>query len=189
MTEPLFLLSDRALALLKQRFDLPHEILRRYVQETPTRYALPIFSPTGGRRGHVLRVPWPGTALNLSTTEDVKSLTYIEEGAITLSWYRSKRFPVSCGAVLVEDQMSAMRIAHETEYDSVALLGVNLNEEKIAEIQREHKHVIVALDTDATSTAFKHARVWGRAFDSCRVLILQRDIKDMARGEVSALLA
>jgi hypothetical protein len=111
-----------------------------------------------------------------------KSITYKSEAGPLLSWYRKP----SDSVVLVEDQISAMRVAQDVEdVEAVALLGTALNAEKIQEIQSQHSRVIIALDADATRVAFQHARRWASAFESFRVVILTKDIKDCSPEELN----
>jgi orotidine-5'-phosphate decarboxylase len=57
----------------------------------------------------------------------------------------------------------------------------------VQELQQHTKHLIIALDADATGNAFALARKWGRAFDSCKVLVLKQDIKDMPLSDLTSL--
>jgi DNA primase len=98
----------------------------------------------------------------------------MDDESPVLSWYGCNAGSV----VLVEDQISAIRVNQDTGHTACALLGTGLNEEKVAEIQRYFRHVLLALDADATGQAFSMARKWGQAFESFRVVILDRDIKD-----------
>jgi hypothetical protein len=153
------------------------------------RLMLPIWSPKQSIRGYVGRVPW-GVARYIGP----KSIIYREKDEPMLSWYRTQATDISeCGleyrmkakkAVLVEDQISAMRVAQDTYYDAVALLGTELDQQKIAEIQSVSKHVILALDSDATSKAFRHARKWSAAFESFRVAVMTKDPKDCTKEEL-----
>lgn len=150
-------------------------------------YMVPIVGPTGLTRGWIRRRPWAGSPLDLGLAPQLaKSLTYMNNDEPVLSWYSNYNV-LSEATILVEDQISAMRIARDVPLRAVALLGVGLNEEKVAEIQRHERHVIIALDSDATGQAFAMARKWGQAFHSCRVVILDKDIKDCAIQTVQAL--
>lgn len=142
------------------------------------RYILPIYDPTGTVRGYTSRRPWDGAPIQ-DKTDRPKSLTYWHTAGPLISWYGEKGVS---RAILVEDQLSAVRFImnrDDTDNAAVALLGTGINEAKIAEIQRQVDHVTIALDADATGQAFAMARKWGQAFKSCRVLVLEQDIKDM----------
>jgi hypothetical protein len=160
---------------------------------------LPIYTPDGRVRGHVARIPWLGTEFPGASIQP-KSITYKSEEGPLLSWYRGKPgddtvdiesrsiYEWPQRLVIVEDQISAMRVAQDKPgCDAVALLGTALNAEKISEIQAQHSRVIIALDADATRIAFQHARRWASAFESFRVVILTKDIKDLSKEEIHAL--
>lgn len=91
------------------------------------------------------------------------------------------------GVWLVEDQISAWKLWDVASVRAVALLGTDLSAEKVAEIQKHANHVTIALDADATAKAFILARKWGAAFQSCRVWILTRDIKDMSAKDIQRM--
>ena len=96
-----------------------------------------------------------------------------------LSWYPGageKRRP---GVVIVEDQLSAMKVATRG-IDSVALLGTHMNHQMVREMQRYGQSpYLLALDEDATERAFKLARTWGMGFSNFRVVVLYQDLKDV----------
>jgi 5S rRNA maturation endonuclease (ribonuclease M5) len=158
---------------------------------------LPIFGPEGTRRGWISRRPWEGSPLNErfprdkgrphpSEINDPKALTYMDNDEPVQSWVGDRYWST---VVLVEDHISAMRVEYDADKTAIALLGTGINEEKVAEIQRHARHVLIALDSDATGQAFAHARKFGQAFDTCRVVILTQDIKDSNREMVRSLFA
>ena len=149
-----------------------------------SRYVLPIVSPEGTRRGVVLRRPHAGSTLEpIGGWGDAPKVdTYRERSEPMLSWY-----PWNVGdrsvVVLTEDQLSALKVRKMAEINACALLGTSLSQEKVSEIQKRHSRVILALDPDASSVSFAHARRWAGAFQQMRVLCLTRDIKDCESGE------
>jgi hypothetical protein len=177
-TGELHTLDESDLIWFAERFHLPRKVLGA-VRKSDGRYMLPIVGPEGSRRGWVSRRPWDGSPLSECGDQDrsPKVLTYMDIDAPVQSWHVLGHQSLEI-AVLVEDQISAMCVANNSYVCAVALLGTGVNEKKISEIQRHARHIIIALDSDATGQAFSHARKWGAAFDSCRVVILQRDIKD-----------
>ena len=138
------------------------------------RFILPIRKYDGSIRGHVSRRPWDGD--DLSTP---KSIIYWNEEGPLLSWYTNGGLVPYRRTLLVEDQLSAMRAAQHRKIKTVAILGTCLTNSKVAELQKHTEELIIALDADATSLAFKLARKYGQAFNSCKVLVLEQDIKDM----------
>lgn len=162
------------------------------------RYVLPIFGPFGSVRGHVLRRPWVGAPRIDNRADGLpKADTYkIHPNDPLQSWYLLIDWPPtdspSCAArtlVLVEDQLSAIKLASNGIACSVALLGVPVSgrygtagQDRVREIAKvanaRDQEVIIALDADATDKAFEFQRRWGAAFKRSRVAILGKDIKD-----------
>lgn len=176
---------------LQTRFHLRPEISQSYVSASCAHYLLGIYRPDGTRRGWVRRQPWEGAELfpghPVGSYHGPKSKIFKEKHEPMISWYPSHDPDarlISNTAILVEDQISAMRVAQDTVHTGVALLGTTLNEEKVSEIQKHARNVVIALDADATSTAFDLARKWGKAFDSCRIAILTKDPKDSIPEEL-----
>lgn len=170
---------------LCSRFDAPISAFGA-MRKSDGRYFLPINGPEGTRRGWVSRRPWEGSPLWDEGDKSPKSLTYMENDEPVQGWNTFGGVPVDVEdtVVLVEDQISAVRVLIDTSLVSVAILGTGINEEKVAELQRHARNILIALDSDATGNAFAMARKWGQAFNSCRVVILSKDIKDMQREMV-----
>lgn len=119
----------------------------------------------------------PKTKVYLSNADDV-----------SLSWHLPRHSIDSTRLFLVEDQVSAAKVA-QAGYVGVALMGAYLGEDKVREVSKwRPREVTIALDADATGEAFKAFRKWGLAFPQSKVLVLKRDIKDMGRKEVVELL-
>ena len=139
-------------------------------------YLLDIRSPEGIVRGQTWRFPWG------KETSKSKAIIYKEKHEPMLAWYLPDewRGPL----VLVEDQMSAIKLC-DCSIRACALLGTELNAEKVHEIQGVSLDVVLALDADATSQAFKLARRWASAFQMFRVEVLTKDVKDMSRDDIN----
>jgi Toprim-like len=179
-------LLDRAdFVWLCTRFDAPISAFGA-MRKSDGRYFLPIIGPEGTRRGWVSRRPWEGSPLWDAGDKSPKSLTYMETDEPVQCWNTFGGVPVDVEdtVVLVEDQISATRVLIDTSLVSVAILGTGINEEKVSELQRHARNILIALDADATGQSFSMARKWGQAFGSCRVVILSKDIKDMQREMV-----
>jgi len=166
------LVDDTDLNWFSRRFHAPKEAFE-HIRKSGGRYFLPIIGPEGTRRGWVSRRPWDGAPIPSQGTE-VKSLTFMDNEEPVQDWHNMGDGPV----VLVEDQISAIRVAWDTCLSAVAILGTGVNQEKVAELQRCTSRILIALDADATGQAFSIARKWGQAFDSCKIIILDKDIKD-----------
>ncbi len=143
-------------------------------EDTP--YILPICAPNGTERG-VMEARYGRTKYRRIWKAKAEPM---------ISWTPEGDF--YDGVYLVEDQISALKLHDVAAIRAVALLGTDLNAEKVAEIQRHAKHVTIALDADATAKAFKLARRWGAAFKTCRVQILLKDIKDSTVQEIQQMV-
>jgi hypothetical protein len=167
---------EQAKQLLGRQYGITETHLARYSvgwDEGTDRLCLPVSDFQGERTGVVLR--------SLSGQQP-KSLTHTEQGAI--SWFTNHTAP---GVIIVEDQFSAIRASDFLT--SVALLGTNLNDERVAEIKASGlRPVYLALDADAWTVAVRYAIKY-RSELGIRLLRLEKDIKDMSNEELSAFFA
>lgn len=192
LTADLHMLSDREVAWFKTRFYLSDTAITS-IRRTAHRYALPIYAPSGSIRGWMTRRPWEGSPADTEearkdSSYEFKSLTYMENLDPVQSWYGLKEAVPTSPTYLVEDSISAMRLAEsDPARRTVAILGTGVNAGKIAELQRNTFSLVIALDADATGQAFAMARKWGQAFDSTRVIVLSKDIKDCTPEELGEL--
>lgn len=145
------------------------------------RYVFPIHGPSDEPRGYVLRQPtWAGIPepVRQSKSTAAKAMSYFEPDVVKMGWYHSTD---ESTVVIVEDQVSAMRIAC-SGLTSVAILGTNFYPEFVSDFNRWHRGdfgAILALDPDATHKALGIARKWGPTFKHpLRVACLKRDPKD-----------
>ena len=135
------------------------------------RVAFPIYSPMGLRRGWVLRSYEP--------TAYIKALTRMDVDEPHLSYYRPNNSPL---VVVVEDIPSAVRAARYV--DSVALCGSGCSLDYASEISAHYRHVVWALDEDATAQSLRLMRQHKLLFETSRVLVLQEDLKDMKEDDL-----
>jgi hypothetical protein len=151
------------------------------------RYVLPVRDLYNRKRGIILRQPWSG-CFRGPVYGKPKSDIYMHEEGPAQSWHGVPGRGQT--VVIVEDSLSAMKIAENTERAAVALLGTNLNAERVREIASiKPSEVLIALDYDATAKAFAMARKWGLAFPSTRVILLSQDIKDTPRSRLRGILS
>ena len=123
-----------------------------------------------------------GCVLRALDGRQPKTLTHTEQGAI--SWHVNH---TTDGVIIVEDQFSAIRASDYLT--SVALLGTNLNEERVAEIKAAGLGpVYLALDADAWQVAVRYA-VKYRSELRPQLLRLAKDIKDQSKEELDHLFA
>ena len=186
--KPLYSLEAEDMQYVRERFHVHLTRGRCPMQRTEDdRYAMWVRDPRLYTRGYMIRNGWSGEpeCPRVSDWDGPKAVLYMHTVGPTLAWY-----PVSGESrlVLVEDQMSALR-AQEEGVSACALLGTDLDNDKVREIAMVRPtEVIIALDADATESAFKLARKWGLAFPKTRVAVLERDLKDEADGDISYVL-
>lgn len=110
-----------------------------------------------------------------------KAVSHTEKGA--MAWYINR---TTRSLIIVEDQLSALRASDYS--NSVALLGTNLSEERVAEIKKSgFSPVFLALDNDAIAAAVRYV-VRYRSTLPLRLLRLTKDIKDMSHEELGELM-
>jgi hypothetical protein len=160
-------------------------------------YVFAVRGPDGLKvRGYTIRQkPWSGEPASprvpvphIGSDSKSKSKLLMHAQGAAQSWFFSGSNPERGPIVLVEDHISAMKVA-QAGVTGVALIGTNIDEAKVREIAMlKPSEVVIALDQDATGTAFKHARRWGLAFDKVRVAMLMFDIKDTDPEKVLGVL-
>lgn len=163
-------------------------------------YLLPIFDSTSRIVGHVVRrAIWKGEPKPVRWTDfdrepEVKALTRMKEAKEAISFYprQYEEFDLQFSPynttdtskwIIVEDQISAIKLS-AYGYNAVALLSTNVNLAKIRDMQNAGaKQIMIALDADATQTAFKIAREYGLAFEKVKAVIMEQDVKDTPAEE------
>lgn len=181
-------LEEQDVRYFSERFDLDLPAQGPVGVNEYGQYVMEVRNPMGLARGYVVRRRgWSGMAPPRPNKieEGPKTRLYLNDSSqLGQSWYWQSNEVV----VLVEDQVSAMK-AYQAGYTGVALLGTHLETRRVREIGTlRPKLVLIALDQDATAVAMGMARNWGLAFNKTRVVILERDLKDIARGEVTEVL-
>lgn len=133
---------------------------------------MPVISPTGVCRGHVLRIQ------NADGTKTVRSFKVLDEP--WLSWYVTK----SPEVVVVEDQISALRASEFCT--AVSLNGVGMSQEKFEEIVglSGARRVWFGLDRDALKEGLDLLMRYRLYFPNINLLILPKDIKNMSTSEL-----
>jgi hypothetical protein len=166
------------------RFDLSGVTVQKHIRVTDRdEYLLPYRGPLGNIRGYVLRQPWwagppychrvgdqrPGT---------VKTKLYRHTTEPKMAWYKSG--PWHEHVVIVEDQISAMRVNQALDYPAVALMGNGINAEGVRDIAAiKPKCVTIALDPNAQGAAQQMRVKWGGYFERCRIVAMEQDPKDV----------
>lgn len=145
------------------------------------RYYFPILDYKEDHVGEVLRRPiWDGEPKpprrDTCYNGMPKAMTYLHDPDTTkMAWYHSSDPNI---VVIVEDQVSAMRIAC-TGFPAVALLGTSMNLDHVRDLQRYGaKTVIFALDRDAKRKGIEMFARYGSIFRHAKVADLVQDPKD-----------
>jgi len=138
---------------------------------------MPVYGPAGQERGGMLRY-FDGTqpkAVSYKATDQPWQAWHMPDGSQDLDVL-----------VIVEDQLSAMR-CWQLGYTAVALLGVNLNSDKAAEIRSTcaDMRTLLALDADAFSKALGYAK----KYSWLQPVRLEKDLKDSSDAEILERLA
>lgn len=169
-------LSNIRLKQLRDKWGIVNPPYWYWTSDYGGRVAMSIRSPKYMHRGWVLR--------DLRGVAKTKALTYIDEGEVPISWYRTTK---DAPCVIVEDIPSAVRVSM-CGVNAVALLGTHVNLEKAQEIAAYATRIVIALDQDATQKAFQIARKYGLLWDDVQVLPLDRDCKDQSQEELKRTL-
>jgi len=117
------------------------------------RLVVPIRSPLGETRGVQTR----NRRRSSGKPGDIrKTLDYPQVDGPWLAWFLESQFSPSSTIVLVEDVISAAKVAL-AGHTGVSLMGSHLSLEGLEETQEQANNLVLALDRDATSKALRLA--------------------------------
>lgn len=196
-TNELYPLNEEDIDYFFRRFHIDRPLDTDIVKTEANEYAFPLRDVMGRRIGIVVRQKsWAGDIRPPVTPPkdsygSPKAMTYRSSHKPMAGYYSTGKKPDT--VVVVEDCLSAIRCDYEVgdsmNVATVALGGTNISHDTARDIARlKGKEVVIALDEDATDVAFRLAKRWGLCFNSCRVAILDRDLKDTPRGEIAEVL-
>lgn len=158
----------------------PRDYFGRWWEGEPGSLVMAALGPHGQLRGHTTR----------TFTKPKRCMTY--QSALAqpwLDWWLPDTFKKHM--YLVEDQISACKIA-SLDHCAAALMGTQLSPTKAGEIAQVCKarslKPVLALDPDATTTAFGLAARYGHALPGLAVLPLPDDPKDIPLNELGSIL-
>lgn len=136
------------------------------------RMVWPVYDRFGVKFGHMTK------ALPRSNPNYPKWVTYFERETNKLHYPRANMWTkASSEIVAVEDIISAVRVSQMTP--AVALLGTHMTQGMVNELRDQYKHLIIALDPDATELAHKMKQKYGSFFKhGITVRPMQIDPKD-----------
>lgn len=89
---------------------------------------------------------------------------------------------------LVEDLLSKQRLNQEG-ITAIALLGTHICDSLIEHLTDNYSSIYLALDNDATAKALRWKYKIGYLFEDFTVVLLTKDIKDMDRDAILALVS
>ena len=198
-TRSLYALDDVDYDYFAERFGLLSQMVAEYVRLTESgEYAFIVKAPERSLRGHVIRQPTWKSVRHLGRVAprrgrrgEPKTREFLEPNKPCTAWFP----PAGPGLtnrraiVVVEDCVSAMCAAQQG-YTAVALLGTFATWKEADEIRKiaSTRNVLVAFDNDATSVAYDFSQKWGLSFHNCRVVRLERDLKDEESNRITSVL-
>lgn len=151
--------------------------------ELSNRLAMSVYGPLGNIRGLVLR------AMDNAQPKVLTVRWQADEPF--LAWFRPQDINSEC-VILVEDIPSALKTFYACpSMATVALNGTHISDDAILELQRcraTHGRLVIALDEDASVLALEYARNMEAIFGRVRVILLDRDFKNMEEKEIQACL-
>jgi hypothetical protein len=156
--------------------EVHHNIARVMWANVEQRVAYPILSPTGRRRGWVLRSYEQGVR--------PKALTFMDTGAAKTSHYRRHG---SAKTYLVEDIPSAVR--GSLYANTVSLQGTSITDDAVMELQEFYDDIVICLDNDATVQAIKLQRDLDLFFRKVDIVVPDKDLKDMSEEELEEFMS
>ena len=165
---------------LSARYELvPEDYGPRWAEGAPGGLVMAVYGPHGQPRGHITR----------TFTKPKRCMTY--QALLSQPWL-DWWLPDACERLyLVEDSISACKIA-SLDQAAVALLGTQLSPAKAGEIAQVCKarklKPILALDPDATKTAFDLVARYQHAIPGLGVMPMQDDPKDIPLDRLRFIL-
>ena len=184
---PLTPLSVQARSMFWRKFELSYRDMPT-VRLSGNRIAFPIKGPWGQHRGYVLRAYEELTGPLTGS----KSLSLPAVPGVFLGWWKNTYRTLTDDLVLVEDAVSAIKLATMT--NAVSLQGTEISSAAALEIADTksllgYERVTIALDPDATSKAYKLLDKYQLLWQNARVVVLDADPKDTPMDELEDIFS
>tara|TARA_R100000008_G_scaffold43679_1_gene25314 strand:- start:1660 stop:2502 length:843 start_codon:yes stop_codon:yes gene_type:complete len=176
-------LSEEQILYLRNKFNLTNEeiILNKIKWCNRTeRVIYPILSQDGDTKGYVSRYY---KELSNKKYDGVKSRTYWinrNNNYYNVSFPYRNNYDVGGIFVLVEDIISSIRVARHVQ--CVALLSNSIPTNAMRFFSG--KNIVIVLDNDATVHALKIKQRYSLFFNSCQVISIDKDPKNMGNEEL-----
>ena len=185
------LLNSEERELLWARYGLSIDDIRRHRLAICTaegsvnygRLVIPIFNLGGNIRGYELRIFASGIS------EAPKTLHYKHLDEPWIGWFSANvpynpKLPV----ILVEDVISAMKVAHQ--FVAVSLMGSNVSMTDLFEVEKATDNIILALDRDASAKALAFKNKYRFIAPNLKVMLLDGpDLKELTDGRINEMVA
>ena len=151
-------------------------------------YAFRIRGIDGMFKGwHVRQPRWKGIECHRLGAPGPKGLTYKDKESYNKLAYLGNKGADTL--VIVEDYISAMKVAINRNLYVCALLGASMTPEAAQEIREWHfQEVIIWLDPDASSAAYKMLNKYGLYWNNPRVVTSPEDPKDLTWQQLKGVL-
>ena len=176
-------LSEEQILYLRNKFNLTNEevILNKIKWCNRTeRVIYPILSQDGDTKGYVSRYY---KELSDKKYDGIKSRTYWinrSNNYYNVSFPYCNNYDVDGIFVLVEDIISSIRVARHVQ--CVALLSNSIPTNAMKFFLG--KNIVIVLDNDATVHALKIKQRYSLFFNSCQVISIDKDPKNMGNDEL-----
>lgn len=178
-------LSDPVIALTEDQTDYFSDeygvdSVRNNLYYVPTQdaFAFKIKASSGGGIGWQLR--WfDGRKPKCKSYPEVRTMPF-------MGWWGHTS---QKGLVVVEDPLSAMKVASVGGTHSVALLGTHMSHEHAYCIREHSAHLILALDKGTLDLALSYRDKFADLFEKITIWTLDKDLKYVTRERISAAIA
>ena len=176
-------LSEYQILYLQNKFNLTNEeIILNKIKwcDKTERIIYPILSQSGNTKGYVSRYY---KELSNKKYDGVKSRTYWinrSSNYCNVSFPYGNNYDVDNIFVLVEDIISSIRVARHVQ--CVALLSNSIPTNAMRFFSG--KNIVIVLDNDATAHALRIKQRYSLFFNSCQVISIDKDPKNMGNDEL-----
>jgi hypothetical protein len=189
--QKLYPIEDIDVEFFEHHFGISTSYIRQIRLTEDGRYALPLFSPQGARRGWCIRQPvWSGLPQIRGAVPGMpKAQTYKDRAYYPNTGWSRTAPQIRPKIVLTEDVFSAAKVA-AAGYTTVSLQGISLSYDGAKEIkQADPLFVAIWLDPGAESAAYRLLDKWGLTFNYTCVIVGDKDPKYYSKDEIEEKLS
>lgn len=185
-------LSQEGLDLLNNKYHLTDDLIlyARIKHDKYKRFIIPIFDMNHVERGKVVRKEEKIYESAINSKSVPKKLLFKKDAnGLSNGWYRKFRYKkkASDTLVVVEDALSALRLVPYC--DSLYLNTASITMGVVNEIRSQrYDDIVLALDNDATSWAFKQLQRKQDVLPQMRLMFLTKDIKNCNEQRLNEIM-